>query len=156
MGAGGAASAAECALTFTFTTIDNGGRYSPSNVSAVWVTDAQNAFVKTLEENGYIRQVHLTAWEQAANGNTVDAVTGATNRSPRAHSATWDCSDVHHAPVPPGTYTINAEFATDNGSGFFGGVAPPLLQVPFQVGAGPQSVAPPDAQFFTGIGLTSP
>lgn len=138
-------------MTFGFTTVDNSGRYSPRNVSAVWVTDAQNVFVKTLEENGYVRQSHLASWERSAAGNTVDAVTGATNSGPRAHEATWGCSDVHGAPVPPGAYNVSAEFATDNGGIF--GAAPALLQVPFEVGGGPQTVAPADVPYFTGITL---
>ena len=141
-----------CTLTFSFTTVDNQGRYSPRNVSAVWVTDPQGAFVKTLEENGYIRQGHLTTWIQASNGSEVDAVTGATNYGPRTHDATWNCTDLKGAAVPPGAYTMNAEFATDN-AGFFGKPAP-VLAVPFSVGNGGQTVAAPDAQYFTGIALT--
>jgi hypothetical protein len=48
---------------------------------------------------------------------------------------------------------MNAEFATDNG-GFFG-VTPPLLQVPFVVGSGPQAITPADEQYFSGLDLTS-
>jgi hypothetical protein len=141
-----------CTLAFSFTTVDNQGRYSPRNVSAVWVTDAQGAFVKTLEEDGHIRQGHLTTWIQASNGSVVDAITGATNSGPRAHDVAWDCTDLTPAAVPSGTYTMNAEFATDNG-GFLGKPAP-ALQVPFEVGSGGQVVTPPDAPYFTGVRLT--
>ena len=58
--------------------------------------------MKTLEENGYIREGHLSVWEQAASGNTVDAVTGATNVGPRTHEASWDCTDFNHAAAQPG------------------------------------------------------
>jgi hypothetical protein len=152
-GQGGTTTQGGCSVALSFTTVDNNGQYSPNNVSAVWVTSPSGAFVRTLEENGFIRQFHLTAWEQASGGNTVDAVTGATNRAPRAHQSTWDCTDLNGAPVPAGTYTLNAEFATDNG-GFFSRGGPPLLQVPVPVGQGPQSIHPADAQYFTGIAVT--
>lgn len=142
-----------CAVTFSFTTVDNNGRYSPRNVSAVWVTDSQGAFVKTLEENGYIRQSHLVAWETQTKGNTVDAVTGATNAGPRAHNASWNCTDVGGNDVPSGSYVMHAEFTTTNTGGFFGGPAP-LLDVPFDVGGGPYTLNPPDQPLFVGIELT--
>jgi hypothetical protein len=151
VGAGGATASPACAISYTFTTIDNHGRYSPSNVSAVWITDPNGAFVRTLEENGYIRQTHLVQWEQASHGSTVDAVTGATNRAPRAHQGTWDCTDENGAVVSNGTYTFNTEFATDNG-GFFGAAAP-YVSLPFDVGSSGTTNAP-DAQYFTGITIT--
>jgi hypothetical protein len=141
-----------CKTVFTFTTLDNHGRYSPRNVSAVWITDPNGAFVRTLEENGRIRQSHLVQWEQASGGSIVDAVSGATNVAPRAHEAKWDCTDLSHAPVGPGTYTVNAEFATDNG-GFFG-VPAPFFSMPFDVGGGAGVTTAPDAEFFVGIQLS--
>jgi hypothetical protein len=148
-GTGGTESAGTCALVFTFTTVDNMGAFSPRNVSAVWVTDSHGAFVRTLEENGYVRQFHLTAWEQSSNGSTVDAVTGATNQGPRTHDASWNCLDASGGSVLAGTYTLNAEFATDNG-GFFG-PSPPLLQAQVPVGSGPRAVQVPDAMYFKSI-----
>lgn len=147
--AGGGGQVGPACVLFTFTTLDNGGRYSPNNVSAVWVTNPAGAFVRTLEENGYIRERHLTAWELASGGNTVDAVTGATNRAPRTHEAAWDCADPSQAPVPPGAYTLNAEFATDNG----GFSRPPFLQVGVPIGQGPQAIHPPDEQYFVDISV---
>lgn len=159
-GGGGAAAggstavaAGECAMELTFTTVNYGGRYAPRNVSAVWVTDPQGAFVRTLEENGRIREQHLGAWEAASGGNTVDAVTGATNAGPREHQASWDCTDTSKADVPPGKYTVSAEFTSDNTGGVFGPPAP-LLQVQFDVGSGPQTLSVPDNGYFTGVSLT--
>lgn len=149
-GSGGAGAAPPaCTVTFKFTTLDNHGRYSPSNVSAVWVTDSSGAFVRTLEENGYVRQSHLVQWEQASRGSKVDAVTGATNRSFRAHQATWDCTDAQGNVVPLDGHALNAEFASDNGGLF--GVPAPFLTVPF----GPGTTTVPDEQFFTGIEVTA-
>lgn len=149
----GAAPAGACTVTFTFTPVDNHGLYSPSNVSAVWVTDSQGAFVKTLQENGYIRASHLAAWESQTKGNTVDAVTGATNFGFRAHTASWNCSDVSGNEVPDGSYTMHAEFTTSNTGGFFGGPAP-LLDVPFDVGGSAYTLNPPDQTLFVGIELS--
>jgi len=145
----GGGGASTCSLTFTFTTVSNGGEYAPDNVSAVWVTNPSSAFVRTLEENGRIRQKHLTAWEQASGGSTVDAVTGATNRSFGTHTVHWDCTDLGGAAVPGGTYTLSAEYADSNFS--FGGN--PLLSVPVPIGSGPQSIHPPDAQYFTNVSV---
>jgi hypothetical protein len=154
-GAGGttAAPMGSCSLELTFTTVNYGGRYAPRNVSAVWVTDPQGAFVRTLEENGRIRQQHLGAWETASHGSTVDAVTGATNPGPREHQVSWDCTDTKGAAVPPGTYQISAEFTSDNTGGAFGPPAP-LLTLQFDVGGGAQNVSQPDDGYFTGVSLT--
>lgn len=150
-GSGGAtATGSGCTLTFTYTNLDNGGRYAPDNVNATWVTNSQGQFVRTLEEDGKRRQSHLTAWELSSGGNTVDAVTGATDSTFRTHHVSWNCLDVNRVPVPPGAYTMNVEFATDNNAGPSG---PPHLQVPFQVGA-PETLDPPDSGYFEGLQLT--
>ncbi|HEX7669366.1 MAG TPA: DUF2271 domain-containing protein [Polyangiaceae bacterium] len=146
-GAAGSGPANACQLTFVFTTVDNHGNYSPNNVSAVWVTNSQSQFVRTLEENGRRRQSHLTQWEASSRGVTVDAVTGATNTAPRVHTASWDCNDKTHGGVPPGTYTVHAEFATGNSG------TPPSIAMPFQVGSGPETLQLPDAKYFTSISL---
>jgi hypothetical protein len=146
-GSAGAAPANACGLKFVFTTVDNHGNYSPNNVSAVWVTNSQSQFVRTLEENGRRRQTHLTQWEASSRGVTVDAVTGATNTAPRVHTAPWDCNDKTHAGVPPGTYTVHAEFATGNSG------TPPSIEMPFQVGSGPETLQLPNAKYFTDISL---
>ena len=140
-------------VTFTFTTVDNNGRYSPRNVSAVWVVDGAGKFIRTLEENGYIRESHLGHWESVSGGSTVDAITGATNTGPRAHDVAWDCTGLDHQPVPDGSYKMDAEFTTSNTGGFFGGQAP-LLDVPFDLGSGAGTVDVPDQQYFVGISLT--
>lgn len=144
---------ANACVTFTFTTLNNNGLYAPRNVSAVWVMDANAKFVRTLEENGYIRESHLGHWEAASGGNTVDAITGATNSGPRTHTVNWDCTGLDHQPVPDGSYTMDAEFTTSNTGGFFGAPAP-LLQVPFTLGSGAGTITVPDQQYFVGISLT--
>jgi hypothetical protein len=115
--------------------------------------DGSGSFLRTLEENGYIRQSHLAQWQTDALGNKVDAITGATNPAPRDHTAVWDCTGADHQPVPDGSYVLKAEFTTSNTGGFFGGPAP-LLEVPFDLGGGPGVINVPDAQFFVGIALT--
>lgn len=157
-GTGGATNAvtdgaAGACVTFTFTTLDNHGRYSPRNVSAVWIMDAGGAFVRTLEENGFIRQSHLVQWQADTSGNKVDAISGATNPAPREHTALWDCAGLDQQPVPDGGYVAKAEFTTSNTGGFLGGPAP-LLEVPFDLGNGPGTIDVPDAEFFVGITLT--
>jgi hypothetical protein len=143
----------DACVTFSFTTLDNHGRYSPRNVSAVWVMTASGTFVRTLEENGYIRQSHLNRWIAETGGNRVDAITGATNPAPGEHTSLWDCTGLDQQPVPDGSYLMHAEFTTSNTGGLFGGQAP-FLEVPFDLGGGPGTINPPDEQYFVGITLT--
>lgn len=152
-GAAGTVMGTGACVTFTFTTLDNHGRYSPRNVSAAWIMDASGAFVRTLEENGFIRQSHLGQWQTDTGGNRVDAITGATNSMPREHTALWDCTGLDGQPVPDGSYVAKAEFTSSNTGGLFGGAAP-LLEVPFDLGGGPGTIDVPDATFFVGITLT--
>jgi hypothetical protein len=68
-------------------------------------------------------------------------VTGATLNSHGIRSATWDCSDVNHQPVPFGDYHVNIEFTESNGAG-------PSLSIPFPRGATAQTLTAPDSGKF--------
>lgn len=114
-------------LHVEFTTVSVGGKYSPSHVGAVWITDSSGKFVKTLQEWGTKRQGYLTKWKASSGSNTVDAITGATLKSHGTHKLDWNCTNVSKAAVPAGTYNVNAEFTEQNGAG-------PTFSASFTVG----------------------
>ena len=109
-GAGGAVAGGNsgmCTLTFDVNTVTARGRYAPRNAGAIWISDAQNKFVKTLRTWSYLELAQVTAWVQASGNNRVDAVTGATRSGHGAVAATtWNCTDVQKKAVPDGQYTV--------------------------------------------------
>jgi hypothetical protein len=112
----------KCTFTFDASTVTAKGRYAPSNAGAVWITDAQSKFVKTLQTWSLFEIQQVTAWVQASGRNTTDAVTGATRRSDGPLTTSkWDCTDVSHAAVPDGKYTVHVSFAESDANPFFGG-----------------------------------
>jgi hypothetical protein len=122
-GTGGSAggNSAKCTFTFSATTVTANGRYAPTNAGAIWITDDKNVFVKTLKIWTPNRIKEVTAWVQSSNRNTTDAITGATRRSHGPIDAAWDCTNVSHAAVADGQYTVHISFAEQNASPFFGG-----------------------------------
>ncbi|MFQ5651157.1 MAG: DUF2271 domain-containing protein [bacterium] len=135
------------------TTITFDGRYSPKNIGAIWVEDAQERFVKSLEVWARKRIRHLIKWQASSAGNVVDAVTSATFRSHQTHTATWDCTDVNGAQVPDGTYKVLIEFTEENSSS--SGKPPGKWTViEFTKGAGDQTITPPDETYFRDLRLT--
>jgi flagellar hook assembly protein FlgD len=140
----------QCKFSFADTTVTAKGRYAPSNVGAIWISDAQGKFVKTLEEWGgpvFNRIVNATAWETASGGNKVDAVTGATRSNHGPHTATWNCTDVSENVVPNGSYQVHVTFAESDALPFF---APTPIQASgnFATGAGSVEMDVPDTANF--------
>jgi hypothetical protein len=108
-----------CTFTFDVTTVTARGRYSPRNAGAIWISDAQNKFVKTLRTWSYIEMAQVTAWVQASGNNRVDAVTGATRSGHGpVPSTTWNCTDVQKKAVPDGQYTVHVTFAESDANPF--------------------------------------
>jgi hypothetical protein len=138
--------ARSCMLTFQVTTVTFNGSYAPRNVGAIWVSDGNGKFVKSLTVWAAKRIRHLVTWEAAANGNTVDAVTSATAGSHGTRTGKWDCTGLDHQPVADGAYRINVEFTERNS---LGKVMTPLG---FTKG-GPVSLMPPDQTNFRAIRL---
>jgi hypothetical protein len=153
MGAGGGGPSTTCTLTFDVTTASYRGRFSPKNVGAIWVMNSQNQFVKTLEVWAGIRANHLVNWQRQAAANRVDAVTGATILSHRAHQAKWDCKDARGQVVPNGQYKMVVEFTEDDSALFFN-PQPKLFSFDFQKGAGPQMLSPPSQTNFTSMSFS--
>lgn len=134
-------------LTVDFTTVTFKGQYAPKNVGAVWITNDQDVFVKTLERWAVKRSKYLVKWKAVSGGNTVDAVTGATRSSHGPHSLTWDGTDVSGNLVPDGTYRVYMEFTEKNGAG-------PWTSIEVVKGASPADITPADIAAFTGQHVT--
>jgi hypothetical protein len=141
--------ASACMLTFTVTTVSFNGDYSPRNVGAIWISDGGGTFVKSLNVWGNKRRRHLEAWNDASRGNTVDAVTAATQSNHGTRTGTWNCTGVDRKPVPDGVYRVNVNFTESNDPGK---VMTPLT---FTKGPAPIDVRGPDQANFKNIHLGS-
>jgi hypothetical protein len=133
-------------LSFSVTTATLRGRYSPRNIYAIWVADAQGKFVKTLAKFAFIRARYLTGWNAASGGNVVDAVTGATVSDHGTRSVTWNLTDVSKKPVPDGDYKIVVELTDADKTGA-------STSVPFTKGPAPVKLMPPDQANFLKMSL---
>ncbi|WP_281320202.1 DUF2271 domain-containing protein [Polyangium sp. y55x31] len=151
-GTGGMASPGG-ALEYRFTTVSLDGEYAPKNIGAVWITDAQDTFVKTLEVWAAKRVEHLVRWGAASGTNVVDAVTGATRKSHVEHVSTWNGTDTAGLVVPDGAYRVHVEFTEWNSSD--SGEAPgPWTAVDFVKSADAQETTLPDEPAFIGRHLS--
>lgn len=146
-GDGGTAPPPGKCLHADFTTKTYFGRYAPSHVLAVWVTDAGGAFVKTLAEWGKSRSSNLAAWRSVSKASTVDAVTGATLKSHGVVRVDWNCANLSGARVPNGDYVLHVEFTESNAKSV--SAAGPQLTVPFKVGAAGTFTAPDAASYLS-------
>jgi hypothetical protein len=148
---GGGGASGSCSLAVTVTTVTNNGTYSPRNIGAIWVTRDTGAFVKTLAVWARTRIRYLTLWNSTTsgagvNGNTVDAVTGATLSSHQTHKVTWNCTDSNRNVVPDGAYRVYFEMTDRSGTG-------PNTFVNFTKGPTPFNSTPPDQRTFTQMSL---
>jgi hypothetical protein len=144
-GSGGmSATHTSLALTFDVTTVDQGGRYSPRNVGAIWIETGAGAFVKTLEVWAGTRGRYLTRFNSEAGGSRVDAVTSATLRSYGAHHDMWNLTDANGAAVPNGDYKVVFEVTDQDWTGQSG-------EAPFTYNGMAMKVMPADQPFYTGM-----
>jgi hypothetical protein len=144
-----AAAATEGAVEFKVTTVSAGGGFAPRHVLAIWVTDGQGSFVKTIEADGRRYGKHLRMWIAAAGGSGSDAVTGATVRAHKAHEVTWDCRDSEGKLAPDGEYEIRVEFTEKNGAG----PATPKGYLRFRKGRQAVAMTPKDLANFRSMSL---
>lgn len=151
-GSGGGAPVSTGGLVFQFTTASLNGKYAPKNIVAVWITDSNGAFVKTLDLRAAKRAEHLVAWNADTNANIVDAVTGATRKAHGPYESKWDGTNVSGGQVADGEYHVNVEFTEWNSSD--SGKAPgPMTAVTFLRGSMKQDITVPDVSGITGIHL---
>lgn len=104
----------DTAMIFTVTTQSYGGTYAPNHCLAIWVTDNNDVFKKTLKLAASFYKVHLVKWNQMSTGNVTDAITGASMTSHTTHSVVWNGKDKNGAVQPDGTYKVYIEFTESN------------------------------------------
>jgi len=136
-------------VTLEFTTTTTGKPFAPRHVLAVWVTDDQGRFVRTLQCNANRYRRHLVQWTRNSETNLVDAVTSASLTEHTTHTVTWDCRNAAGQLVKDGRYRLRVEFTEANGAG----PATPETLLQFTKGANAVSLKPLSQPHFTGLAL---
>lgn len=136
-------------LTFTVKTITNNSTYSPKNVLAIWIKDAQGNFVVSRKVMANSRKQHLVKWNASSAGNTVTATTGATLSTHQTHSVAWDGKNAAGNDMPDGIYQIWVEYTSTNSAS--NGNEGPFLTVEFDKGAALQHITPANAAYYQNI-----
>ena len=93
-------------LSVSVLTVAPGGGYAPRNVVAIWIETNTGVFIKSLLVYANARKNDLTTWYPNSAGNTVNAITGATQSSNTTRTCTWNGTDVTGAVVVDGTYKV--------------------------------------------------
>lgn len=106
--------ATDTAMIFTVTTQTYGGQYTPKHCLAIWVTDNNNVFKKTLKLAASTYKMHLVKWNQMSAGNVTDAITGPSLTAHTTHTVVWNGKDKNGVLQPDGTYKVYIEFTEDN------------------------------------------
>jgi hypothetical protein len=102
-------------LTVTATTLTTNGTYAPKNVVAMWIQDSSGKFVKTMLILANARKAHLTNWVTSTPvGNSIDAISGATQTSHGMRTCIWNGTNASKLPVADGTYTVYMEMTESN------------------------------------------
>lgn len=133
-------------LTFKVQTAPFGGRYRPKNIGAIWIETSAGTYVKTLERWARIRARYLTRFAASTKNNVTDAVSSATLANHRAHTATWNLTNVAGKRVPDGAYRLAIELTDRDGPGA-------LLYVPFTLGAAQVKLSPAATPQFSNMEL---
>lgn len=101
-------------LDFSVRTVTYNGDFAPKNAGAIWITNAQNQFVKTLKVWASHYRYTLVRWNASSGGNTSGAITGASLNNHILHNVAWNGSPALGTQVPDGEYKINVEFTEHN------------------------------------------
>jgi hypothetical protein len=106
-------------LTVSVVTSSANGIYAPKNVVAIWIENSEGQFIKTLTIYAKTRVSYLTNWESASGGNTVDALSGATQTTHGTIYASWNGTDAKGFTAPDGNYKVCMELTDKNSTGSF-------------------------------------
>jgi hypothetical protein len=97
-------------LMAEFKTVPLKQNWGPANVGAVWIEDAAQNYVKTLELWAGVRKKSLYKWgKRACQMPEPDVVTRATLATPSEHKVMWTGRDLKGNSVPDGTYKLFIE-----------------------------------------------
>lgn len=136
-------------LTFTVKSITNNSTYSPKNVIAIWIKDAQGNFVVSRKVMANSRKNHLVKWKASSAGNSVSAITGSTLTSHQTHTITWDGKNAAGIEMQDGLYQIWVEYTSTNSAS--NGNQGPFLTVEFDKGPAIQHITPANATYYQNI-----
>ncbi len=136
-------------LTFTVKSITNNSTYSPKNVLAIWIKDAQGNFVVSRKVMANSRKQHLVKWNASSAGNTVSAITGSTLSSHQTHTITWDGKNAGGVEMQDGPYQIWVEYTSTNSNS--NGNQGPSLTVDFEKGPAIQHITPANTTYYQNI-----
>jgi hypothetical protein len=159
-------------LSLDFTTEPGHGLYSPHNVGAAWIEDTNGKWLHTLEYWGsgldadyLVRYVAAGGPAYASPGSLLgltpplprppDLISSATLTVHQAHLGdSWNCRDANGMQIADGAYRAVVEFY-EVGGVLDASIQPhPTVEVPFEVGAQPLIVTPPDSAYFASVKLT--
>lgn len=139
----------EGSVEFNIGTSPYGGEYSPRHVFAIWVTDENDQFVRTLVRRAWQEIEDLVKWNNMTGGNFQNAlVTGATLNAHTSHNLTWDCTDRYLQPLPDGIYRIYVEFNENDAP-----PSGPWTMIEFNKGNESVTLNPAGSNFFDNIEL---
>ena len=148
------ASLAKDELRAQWRTRSYGGEYARENVGAAWVETAAGGFVRTLIVWAEVRREHLVRWQSTADGDVVDAITGATRGGHRTSEVVWDLRDAQGQAAAAGEYRLMFEFTEADSNK--GDPAGPRLEVPFTLGGGPSLPAVPASPHYRDVLVVAP
>lgn len=141
------AAGADRRADLSVTTVETGGKYAPRHVRAVWITDAQDRLVRTIDVRARKRRKYLGTWLAALGDREPNGISGATLKEHGAATFSWDCRDEAGQPVAGGVYRWRVELTDRNRPG---PVTPPD-HLAFTVGPEPYEAAPADLPNFRGL-----
>lgn len=133
-------------VTFTVTTVSEGGTYSPNNIVAIWIKNSSGTFIRSMKVMAATRIQYLYQWKTSSSLNKVDAITGATLTSHQTHTVTWNCKDLSGNTVPDGDYQFWVEYTDKDAQG-------PYTNYTFTKGASPVSTNFTNQTYFVNVSI---
>lgn len=138
-------------MAYSVRTVTYHGQYAPDNAGAIWITNSQNQFVKTIKKWASNYQYTLVRWIASSGQNTTGAITSASLPNHQLHNITWNGKNYQGVDAPDGDYKVNIEFTEHNASS---GNMGKFKQVTFTKGSAPVNLTIPNESYFTNMSLT--
>lgn len=137
--------------SFGVRTVTYNGPYGPRNAGAIWVTDANNQFVKTIKIWASNYRYTLIRWIASSGQNTTGAITSASLNNHTLHNVQWDGRNWQNGEMPDGEYKFNIEFTEHNASAANMGK---YKQISFVKSPEPVNLTIPNDTYFRDMSLT--
>lgn len=114
-------------LSVEVETHGTGGKYAPKNIVAIWVENSNGDFVKTLLAYCDKRKTNLNNWQKSTGNagveyNTVDAITGSTQKNHDVRSCSWNATTYNADTVEDGMYKLCMELTDKNSTGNYSSI----------------------------------